>query len=289
MLGPNCLLLDDVDDALAKMTEVGRAVAAPAALAVREKVMDYATRSKWTVIPHREFVDWTRQLASATDAPWLVLDAVFPTVAFGPLMTPLRVTRSADLREYEISPFEARYTNGSIANAVGVIDDAVATGGTLRAVSRSIESCGGRPFLFALCASTREGRDRLLASYRGIIWKALVKGDWRISHLRDGCPHLPFSGRRTSKPLVRGSDGQPVEAREPVFVAVNNLWRVLYMDAGVKGAIVHARSEVAARLSEFLGRPALVEDLVLLGTAVPALVMPDQFAGPRTELTALIG
>jgi hypothetical protein len=286
-MGPDCLVIDDVEVALAAMTELGRSVAAPGAHAIRARFMEFAFRRRWTVIPHSEFVEWSRHIGATVDVPWLVLDPLFPAESLHNRMTMVRVTRSAGVAEYEVASATTWGPPTNFRQAVGLMDDAAANGGTLRAVARAVEEIGGHATHFAVCAATKHAHDRVLTCHKSAKWRTLVPGHWQISHLRDGCPHLPFTGRRTHHPILHVSNGSSVEVRAPVFLSENNLWQVLYLDQPIRDAVRAARLEVADRLSRELDRPATVADLCLLGSAVPALAPPGESVELRTELANL--
>jgi hypothetical protein len=219
---------------------------------------------------------------------WLVLDPLFPADALQDNLTKLRVTLRADVRDYEVGPIADWSASVNITNRIGIADDAAATGGTLRAVIRAIERVGARPSHFAVCAATRESRSKLGAAHRDARWSALVAGHWRISHLRDGCPFLTFTGRRTDHPLVQISDEVFLEVRAPVFTSPNNLWCVLHLNEAIRRADRFAIVDIAARLSGELGRAETIADLHLLGAAVSALMLGGQAVEMRTELATLV-
>jgi hypothetical protein len=115
-----------------------------------------------------------------------------------------------------------------------------------------------------------------------------MTGDWRAIHLRDGCAHLPFTGRPFGHPAILGTDASQVEVRMPTTSVLGSLWQVLRLDRRVGDAISTSRSMVASRLGQILGRPASTRDLSLLGPSCPALAEATQAISHETLLDQLI-
>jgi hypothetical protein len=263
---------------LANMTQLGRDVLSASVELIREAVLAYAARRNWFVLPHRTYVEWASEIVRGEKCTWLVLDPLFPVAGLGDHVRRIRLTRQFDSNQTIVF---RRYVSTETASLmdlprgsgdVGVVDDTAGSGRTLMRVAQMVTQKGGGVTKVLLSASSGSARNLFRASFRSATWTEFVRGDWKVIHLRDGCPHLPHSGRPTDQPLVLGVDGTTVEIRVPASAVTGNPWQVLYMDAKVRGAVTTARSQMARQLSGALGRPACVRDLCLLGPFVPALV-----------------
>ena len=284
MSDPGCLVIDDVDSALALATDLGRSILAPAAERVRAAVLGYFARRGWATVQHSAYVKWANGVRLRGQETWFVLDPLFPAPHFDPNFRPLRISRDIDLRFGKtIQPSG----HGAEMGEAGIIDDAASSGRTVRYVATQLLSGIARVSAVTVCASSRVARDVVRASNREIRWSAFVPGDWRAIHLRDGCPHLPFSGR-------------PLDARDPLTLALapvggrvlatetpGSLWQVLWLDSSIRRAIVEARCSVARSLAALLGRPALIRDLNLLGGSVAAVVRPGERVTLDSEMETL--
>ncbi len=275
------------------MTSLGKNIASDSAESIRSAVLDFAARRGWSVILHRSFAEWALGEIASDGRTWVVLDPLLPIDNLGSRVRSVRLSRQFDnnepvvVRQYstrdgaiQIQPFEA-------STDVALVDDAAASGNTLRYVSRLVAQAGGEVSQVRLCASSRAAREACQSQSRGTKWNVFVRGDWSVIHLRDGCPHLPHSGRPTGQPAVAGVDGGEVEVRVPSSLVVGNYWQVLSMDTGISRAIGIARAEIARRLSVALDRPACVRDLSLLGPSVPAFVLRGETATGDLTLQSL--
>jgi hypothetical protein len=286
--------MDDVHASLATMSALGRAITSEPIEAIRDAVLDYAARRKWFVVRHSTYVEWASTMIGTADQTWLVLDPLFPISDYGDRVRRIRLTRQFDnnepivQREYLLTNPSDPAAMPSTLNNVGVVDDAAASGSTLRRVSRLVVDAGGHLEKVILCASSREARDRFHAHVRGAQWDELFRGDWHTIHLRDGCPHLPYSGRPTRQPAVLGDDSTPVEIRVASSAVLGNYWQILCMDKKIRHVTAFAHGEIARRLSVHLGRPACVRDLALLGYFVPAIIAPPEVVTAETTLDSLV-
>jgi hypothetical protein len=289
MSEPNCLIIDDVDAALATMSDLGRSVVKAGADAVRNAVRAFAARRGWMIVSHSAYVTWALDAMNKDLRPWITLDPLFPIGRDG--LTRLRLSREFDTSSSILTKGFVHVTDrpfaGQSRSAFGVVDDAAASGRTLRFVSRLLSDEKSTLARVLVCASTREAREGLRASTPGLQWAEYIHGDWRICHLRDGCPHLPFSGRPTGT-IPGDLNSRPIEARVIPTQVAGNLWQVLALDAGVRSAIKDARAQVVQNLSHIAGEPARVRHLHQLGEAVPALVNPNHATTQDTVLESLL-
>jgi hypothetical protein len=282
--GREPLVIDDVAPCLARMTELGRAVAAKPIESVRAAVHDHAARRGWTVVAHCAFAAWARDLVATDRRPWIVLDPLLEPDGLSEWMHPLRLTRRSHTSGGSVVlGAEFAWRHDGHARDAGVIDDGAASGRTLLAAAHMIRQAGGTVVRAAHCASSRMSREAVWRAIGHIGWYDYVTGDWMIMHLRDGSPYLPYSGRLTGQTPVVGPNG-PVQIRLPATTLPSNLWSVAWMDPGVRSAILAARRDIARAFSAHLGHPARISDLPLLGPAVPALVDSDD-ATPDADTT----
>lgn len=283
-----CLIIDDVEPCLARMTHFGRCVAEEPTDKIRSAVLYHAERRGWTVVSHRAFAAWVHAIVSQDVRPWVVLDPITDAVALGGRAVPLRLSRYSGNNDGVVQRTHFGWPCGDPSRGVGVIDDASASGRTLLTAWRVIRAAGGQITRVLVCGSARVGRESFWRTAGRTPWDDYVTGDWMIMHLRDGCPHLPSSGRLTDQPPVNGPNG-PVQIRLPGTALAGSLWNVLNMNTAVRQAIMDARREIAERLSSALGRPARINDLLLLGPDIPALVdSPRNTPVGDIELTGLL-
>jgi len=296
MSSSGCLIIDDVQSALAHMTSLGRDVATAPAIAIRAAVLNFAVRRKWYLLEHQAYVDWCSEKIRHENRTWLVLDPLFPKIDNFSRLLHFRVTRNIDAnptsivrRTYAAGAEPLELNTANVHGSLGIIDDAAATGSTLRDVGRRVTQAGGEITHILLGASSREARNRVCGTIPPPQWAEYMRGDWSMIHLRDGCPHLPFSGRPTRHASVIADDGTCVDVRVPSSSVVGSLWHVLLLDAAVKTAVSSARTQIARTLSDVLGRPARVVDLSLLGASAPALINPGDEVTADTRLDSLFG
>jgi hypothetical protein len=294
MPSSGCLVIDDVQASLSGLTELGREVAGASAEAIRNAVLDYAKRRNWFILRHQAYVEWATEIIRRREHTWLVLDPLFPVRGLGDRVRSVRLTRQFDdnqavvVRKYVLAGRAAPTDLSDISGDVGVIDDATASGNTLRYTSRLVAQTGGRVVHILLAASSRCARESFGTAVRDVRWVEFVSGDWQIAHLRDGCPHLPHSGRPTAQPPILGVGGVTVDVRVPSSSVVGNLWQVLYLDTTIRDAVTTARSEIARQFSAVLGRAACVRDLSMLGQFVPALVKQGETVTGDVTLESLL-
>jgi hypothetical protein len=285
MADRECLIIDDVHAALDVMTDVGRNAASEASFAVRDAVLSHAARRNWAVVPYGAFAVWAANVLGRDEHSWVVLDPLFPSHQFGERVRPLRLTRAASGFGFDQ---DEGWHIGDASDSIGVLDDAAASGRTLRHVSAALEQAGKKVSRFVLCASTSMARAAAKRSAPDALWVDFVAGDWRILHLRDGCPHLPFSGFRTDQKVLLDSAGASVDLRTPAPEVPGSLWQVLCVDPVIRKLVAAARLSVAERLSLLLGRPATIRDLYGMGRGVFGFVRPGQSATAETTLHSLL-
>ena len=288
-----CVVIDDVGAALSTMTPLGRTLVADTCQRIRDAVRAFAVSRNWSVVAYDSYVNWASEIMMRKAGPWLILDPLFMARAdMQPrLWQTLRITRTdRGPREESPEPLD-RLAQTTGSDPIGVLDDAAGSGSTLRYVVRRVQEAGTSVGHVLLCASTRAARDTVRQSLDGtMIWdEFLPRSDWRIIHLRDACPYLPYTGRRTGQTSLAGTDGVPVEIRYPSTHVSGSLWQVLQMSSPVRAAMTEQYRSVTAGLSAAIGRDATVFDLPMLGRGVPALVAPAQEVSGVTCLRAMYG
>lgn len=294
MSDSRCLIVDDVACALTTMSVLGRCVASDASQAIREAVRKYAARRGWVVVQHDSFVDWAAGAIREDPLSWVILDPLFPRAKLPNNACHFRLSRRYHhnvtiLRSSEV--FDDASTAFELTGErqrLGILDDAVGSGRTLRHMIGLADRKGMHVAAIAACASSRAGRESIQAAHPGLRWSAQFVGDWSTIHLRDGCPYLPYSGVPTGNSVTDAAGMNPVQLRMPSSAVLGHPWQVLCMDSGVAAALSHARSDIPRRLSDELGRPAQICDLPLLGEHVPAPVPVDNSVTHDTALSDLV-
>lgn len=285
--GTQPIILDDLDSALARLTDLGKPIVRPVADTVRRAVYLFAAVHSWRIVEHGSFAGWAG--AEIRDADrWLVLDPLFPSKSLPRAARMLRLTRQYVQEKWQlIATLPSDLADSLAGKSVGIIDDACATGETFRYVSRLIADAGGCVCRFVVCASTASARTSVGKAIAEAGFATFLRGDYSAVHLRDGCPGLPFAGRpHPMRTLIHSSLG-PVTICMP-SVVTGQLWQVLYRDRGVCWAMMVARRQLAERLSATLGRRAIVGDMPLLGPDIPLLLYPQQTATADTPLADLL-
>jgi hypothetical protein len=290
----DCLVLDDVHAAVSLMSEAGREIAGESASAIRSAVIAFCVRREWSLLNYDAYVRWGIDQIAADDRSWIVLDPLFPIEHLGDRVQRVRMTRLFEEHEAIV---QRRYVDTEIFTAsgelvskreVGLLDDATASGMTLQRVMRAVRNAGGHVSRILVGASSRAARDGFRASRSACEWAEFMPGAWRTVHLRDGCPHLPYSGRPTDQGTVECDDGSRIDIRVPLTELVGHPWQILAMDQPVREAVSSARSTIPRRLSSRVGREARVADLSILGTAVPVLVKPGETVTQDVTLESLV-
>jgi hypothetical protein len=249
---------------------------------VREAVLTYAQRRNWTVVPYESYVNWAVRVADSHDQ-LLVLDPLFPVTRLNQQAEPLRISRVGAGYHFEVgNPVPFRNSEG-----IGILDDVSSSGATLEFVLRTAQHAGNHVALFAVCASTKVARIRLQQRAPRATWREYVPGDWIILHLRDGCPYLPFAGRRVGQVLDAGSDAN-LEVRIQPIDFPESPWHSLSVVRPITEAIASAKATILQGLTRSLDRPPVVQDLRILGAHVPALTRPSQHAEYTSRLDALL-
>lgn len=285
------LIIDDVEQAMSRMSALGREISAQAVAPVRMAVLSFAQRRGWLVLPYAPYATWATKILAENQRSWVLLDPLLPVDTANGRVTSIRVTRGynprPDFLAGHITPANAIDLLPTTGD-VGIVDDAAASGRTLRHVAGLIEQAGGRLSRVVVCASSREAHTTMSRTTMPVEWSEYYPGDWTIIHLRDGCAHLPFSGRPAGEPRISGRAGAGVEVRFPPTVAAGSPWQVLALDSSIKEAMRFARWTVATQLGESVGHSARVGDLATLGPDVPALIDTSMSVGADSELLSLM-
>lgn len=289
MADRGCLIIDDIARALETATDLGRALLAGPAEQLRATVRRYAEFRGWPVIRHETFTEWALGQAAMTSRRWLVLDPLLHGSMNDSSFIPFRLTRRHDKGVNRVCASQDNWDNQGLAGLeCGILDDAVSSGRTLAHASNLIAEAGGSLREVVVCAGAGAARERLRSFHPGLQWREFFPGDWRVIHLRDGCPHFPYSGRATALPSILDPVGSAIELRIPPTSVEGNLWQVLWLDREVRDALLSARLEITRQLAITLGRPARISDLSCLGKHVPALVEPDWSVAADVTLDSLL-
>jgi hypothetical protein len=285
MSDQNCLIIDDASAALELATSFGRSVLEEPAERIRGAVLSLAARRGWLVAGHREFASWARDLAARSCRRWIALDPLLTGPGAPPEATHLRLSRIFGAGGERIEGGSLSLRMDVAGAAVGILDDAIASGRTMRLVARSVREAGGTVAQIAAAAASPGGLRAIRAEFAGLRADLYLSGEWRTAHMRDGCPHLPYSGR--SSGLFARNDAGEIELRILAQHVVGSPWQVFVLDSAVRAAVLCAQATVAERLSHELGRTATIGDLPLLGAGIPGVVMPSQTATAASPLDSL--
>lgn len=283
-----CMIIDDSTEALLRMTELGQAVAGASTARIVEAVKSYAEKRRWTLVPYTLYREWVTNEVRDTDCHWVVLDPLLRLEELEGSCSSLRLTRGVPQSQPLAEADGAESGFDLLVGPVGIVDDVASSGRTIAHVARAIGRAGAHVAQVRLCGSSHSARDFLARSLTGTRWSAYIPGDWRVIHLRDGCPHLPHTGRPPSSSYIVTEDGSRVPLRVASTGVLGNLWQVLWLEPAIRSIIEESRREVVRLLGEELGKEARVSDLQLLGEAVPALVRANEEVGAETRLVDLL-
>jgi len=287
MNGRSPLIIDDVESSFSHLSEFGKEVVGPIARSIRERVLLFAAVHSWPTVKHDKFVAWA-QTQMKKDECWLVLDPLFPLRSDGRTMQPVRFTRVASSDGWRLdSEFDSTLREFVAGRSVSVLDDVAASGLTLRHSAGLVERSQGRVSRILVCASADAGRTAILQSTPTSDWTQFVPGDFTTVHLRDACPGLPFAGRRIRERDFVDTDFGRVGVSAPVTAFRGGPWSQLTLDSNLTHTIASARRLLTQRLSEALGRRAIVADIRLLGPSVNVPLKPGQVAAAETPLESL--
>ncbi len=289
------LIIDDVLPALSAMTELGRAVLTAPLERLRQRVLEYAVARNWSVVKHAAFAEWVRELTGNAGLEWLSLDPLLQNYHNPRQLRPLRLSREFDggasiLRGPTVTGLgNIELVARELTGAVGVVDDVMASGRTLRTTVRLLNAAGVPVTDVMVCASSRGAREAFRQSHRALRWKEFLVGDWSVLHLRDGCPLLPYTGRPTVDRVVLDASGMGWELRVPVTHLLGHPWQVLCMNSEVREAATQTLLEGIAEFCQRLGRMATVADLRLLSDHVPVPRTSSAPVSGETTLASLFG
>jgi hypothetical protein len=286
---PAMILLDDIDAALSRLTDFGRAIIAPAARQIQDALLCHAALKNWSVIRHGDFATWALDQIDP-DLLWIVLDPLLSLRPDMKTVAGVRVSRVVTENAWEFDvqmPENFRFVmEGAL---VGIVEDVVHTGMTIRCAMEVIARVGGQVDDVIVAASTRSGAAVVRANSPELSWIQYCRVDATTIHARDACPFLPFAGRRAfDKPAVRTPVGN-VDVRVPITAFRTGAWAEVTADRSVAAALNAARRGITGRFSSALGRVAQVGDVPLLGQGVSLPLLRPQTATAQTPLKSLLG
>ena len=256
------VLIDDIAVAAERLSPLGRNTVGNAALNVREVILQRAERLGWRVVNHGDFASWIARSAEP-DCHWVVCDPLLEASSLSAATT-FRLTRVYHATGWEVEPqTQVDATRWPTVN-LGIIDDVANTGKTFRFLAGRLADANANIQRLLLCCATSRALS-VLAEFPDVELGLFVEGSHRAIHLRDACPYLPFAGRPSALHRAVQTPAGPVQVRMPSLTRKSGLWAALLSEYDVLSACVRARSESAARISEAIGRPARVADLVLVG------------------------
>lgn len=290
----DALIIDDIESALAAMTNVGERILTDLSFQIRSGVLALAEKRCWSVVRHGDYSKWALDTAAKSDLPWVILDPLISLRTAAARHQRACITRgyvpadalvSVDMHCDE----STRGALAAVSGGAGVLDDAVSSGRTLLHVAKRFLAQTAAVVQVAVCASSRMGRDLVIRHLRVARWSQYLDGDWMTAHLRDGCPYLPYTGRATSAAPIAGVNGCSVPVRIPVSRVRGHVWEAILQSREVREAVEQGKWHAHRAFSEILGRDATVSDLPLLGESVPAFVEDDAPVTVATRLDRLGG
>jgi hypothetical protein len=293
---PACaVVIDDAAAALAHLSEVGRQLVAPTTATVCAAIRAAAADRRWPVVPYETFVAWVRRLPPRDDI-WLVADKVFPVEALGVAAAVVDLHRA-----WSAPGLDALHSRLSVeiglpteqlepGTTVTLLDDCAYTGRTIRAAIGALHGRGVRVSRVVLGASPAAvtGHDRALGVE--IVAQHVVPRGCDILHMRDFLPWLPFSGRRVhGRPGLVCRDGSVLDHRLAPALFEGGAWLHIGDDLALRRTIEAGAGEVVAALGAYLGRPARIVDLGLLGRSVGIPISrPEQQVSQEDSLAEIL-
>jgi len=270
------VLLDDTKHAMAHLSPLGRRLMTPIIGGLREELLAFANREKWTIIPYCRFVNWIHQFLPDGQL-WFVVDKLFPLKAVPSQAVTLDVHRAYSARGAD--PLDASLTleiEGPLeiighGTPITVLDDAAYTGSTVCSLLHMITQRGGVVKRVALCVARPKAVWECQRLGASVDCQHMAGSGQDILHLRDFFPWLPFSGRRIkrrrSAPVH--SNGSPaLDSRLAPTKFAHGAWLHLTGSREVLRLIDNAARLFVVAMDEHLGRSSRVADLALLGDGV---------------------
>ena len=291
MTGPdwrrNPTIIDDISSAVAGLTELGKAVVGPAARDIRESILLFAAQRGWALLSHESFQQWAAP-RSRPGLVWLILDPLYQRRDLGDAVA-VRLRRVGGRDGWELSGWLTDEAQTLIrGRRTGILDDVAFRGNTLRHVSALVRNAGGTPSVVAVAAATAFSRDAVSAEVGDAEWMEFAPGDRSAIHLRDACPCLPFSGRPlTIRPPIPIRDGDLAVA-VPQIVLGGGPWGEVRGSPGMIQKLQRANRRMVDRFDMALGRPALVEDIPLLGEGISVPLLTRATAEASTPLAEIV-
>jgi|GEM_PF-6860944 len=279
------LVIDDLEPAMNLLTGFGRSLIEPSVELLRDTLGLFTDRMRWDVVRHSSFSQWIEdECDSAQNGQAAVLD---------PLIEARAGVRCAVRYSRKIERAGALVTLGIVGRPMAnrcrfdtVIDDAASSGRTLRHFAEVQRSQGGELRRIFLCAASSGSYSYLRRADVRAQWRAFIPGDWRVIHLRDAFPFLPFAGRFSG--ILRRGLVPDLEFRTPPSQGVSAIWTAVYAGTKVSDAIERARVDIVKALGHQLDRAATVQDIEQLGHGVPLSCAFDERITVSTELRSFL-
>jgi hypothetical protein len=280
-------IIDDIEDSSRFLSELGKEVLTDSANAFRRTVREAAAAKGFVVADHTKFSDWVDDLADSS-CTWLILDPLIDVESLAPYAVAARVSRVVIEGGWQVEAANpSAIEEVARGKAVGVIDDATASGATIAFLGDMVQKAGGTLAHMAFCCATVQARAGLKEKFSSAQWHQFVDGGQVVVHMRDAFPYWPFSGRASAAhpPII--TPAGPVHVRFPSLTRKAGPWAMLFEDYRVLAAFAYARSEATARFSKALGRDATVADLPLLGAHSSLPAYPRHQVAADTLLSSI--
>jgi hypothetical protein len=281
------IVIDDVRSALNATTPFGQEVLRRSSAMVRDAVLLYAARTSWVCVSHTAFCEWAIQQMDP-DYLWLVVDPLLPMTNLPAEAIRVRATRRPGAKDWVIDDEIQESIKARLGGReIGILDDAAASGDTLRFFANTVARANGQLTDVLVCASTSAARAVLRELVPGCSWAQLCAAPATPIHIRDACPLLPYSGRRLADRKVSVAGADLSMAAPPMYFR-GSLWHQLSRDRAAWTMIREAWRVAAHDVSQSLNRPATVSDIPLIGLDVAIPLFARQNADQDSSLESLL-
>lgn len=263
---PNCaLLMDDLDEAAAHFSPLGRMLFRELLPDLRRSLHRHIGDYGWQMLRYAPFVAWSAALVK--DSVTLVADKLYPISQLAGSVVCVDAHRwwVPQTLERRVQ-IQAKAPGLWHAGPTVVIDDAAWSGDTLRNLCRYVQAEGGVVTDIFVAAASPGAAEKLRTTGTRISAFARVPADFDILHARDFFPWLPFSGRRVQSKSAEFAAGVDLRLA-PLFYNAG-AWLQLSPQSPCWRDAIDLAFDFLWRFETHLGRPALVQDLPLLGSAI---------------------
>lgn len=282
----NLLLIDDLAEAAAHLSDIGKAVVAPSVGMIRDALFQSSAAQRCPIVQHRAFSAWANARLAFTEA-CICLDPLLASQLASSRAIPVRASRAVTPTGLILRGDIAMQLPSSFEGSqVMIVDDVASSGATLSAVTKAVRDAGGCVVGLMLCAATDIARSALSDCVAGA-WFTYIQRGVQALHARDACPFLPFAGKQIYSQAQTRAHPLPVEVCFPVTAFQRSAWAAIGMQRNLHRAVMTARRATIDRFDQALGRPATVADVPLLGPHIRLPLNDGHFPDCDTPLREL--